>query len=93
LWLCGDWLQHAFGKRIGNGGNTKFWLEPWCGSSTLAESFPRLFKLTIHPEFDILSGEDCFFFGKMIFLASLLASTDSVPINNDEPSWFFRFYS
>jgi hypothetical protein len=43
--------------------------------------------------FDILSGEDCFFFGKMIFLASLLASTDSVPINYDEPSWFFRFYS
>jgi hypothetical protein len=45
--------------------------------------------------FAILSGEDCFFFffWEHDLLAYLLASIDSVQINNDEPSWLFRFNS
>ena len=35
----------AFRRKVGNGRNTRFWKDMWCGEGTLEATFPRLFAL------------------------------------------------
>ena len=35
-------LPCLFCRKLGNGRNTKFWLDPWCGNKPLVNHFPRL---------------------------------------------------
>jgi hypothetical protein len=46
----GDWVQEVFVKVLGDGGGTKFWREAWVGRESLCLTFPRLFKIALHPE-------------------------------------------
>nr|GEV92503.1 RNA-directed DNA polymerase, eukaryota [Tanacetum cinerariifolium] len=39
-----DFLSHC-NKRIGDGNNTRFWLDIWKGDRTLRDAFPRMFAL------------------------------------------------
>lgn len=32
-------------RKVGDGGNTKFWVDNWCGSISLRARFPRLFDV------------------------------------------------
>jgi hypothetical protein len=43
----GDWIQEVFIKKMGNEGNTIFWLDHWVGVAPLKEIFPRLFNISI----------------------------------------------
>ncbi|XP_071694989.1 uncharacterized protein [Rutidosis leptorrhynchoides] len=38
-------FSNSITKCLGNGNNTKFWLEKWCGSETFSSQFRRLFML------------------------------------------------
>ncbi|GKC22688.1 putative RNA-directed DNA polymerase [Tanacetum coccineum] len=38
-------LPLMFKKKLGNGEDTRFWLDIWVGNSTLKDSYPRLFRL------------------------------------------------
>ncbi|GJU20006.1 hypothetical protein Tco_1153348 [Tanacetum coccineum] len=38
-------LPLMFKKKLGNGEDTRFWLDIWVGNSTLKDSYPRLFHL------------------------------------------------
>nr|GFA01596.1 RNA-directed DNA polymerase, eukaryota [Tanacetum cinerariifolium] len=40
-------------KRIGNGDNSKFWLDIWIGNSTLRDKFPRLFGLELDKKISV----------------------------------------
>lgn len=43
----GSILKDAFQVRIGSGSILKFWEDIWIGSSSLAETFPRLFSISL----------------------------------------------
>jgi hypothetical protein len=49
----GDWILEVFAKEVGDGGATRFWLDPWVGSDTLCYFFPRLFKVALHLELNV----------------------------------------
>jgi hypothetical protein len=49
----GDWTQIIFNKKVGCGDATSFWLDYWVGISPLCEYFPRLFNVSLQPEFKI----------------------------------------
>ncbi|GAB2299720.1 hypothetical protein Dimus_033775 [Dionaea muscipula] len=36
--------------KIGNGVEARLWLDNWCGDKPLSMQFPRMFKLSRHPE-------------------------------------------
>ncbi|XP_057770796.1 uncharacterized protein LOC130990592 [Salvia miltiorrhiza] len=42
----GRWFEKNLKRKIGDGGNTKFWLHAWKGEQTLKSLFPRLFLLS-----------------------------------------------
>jgi hypothetical protein len=39
IYLCGRYIK------VGNGSDTDFWRDPWCGSVTLKEKFRHLFEI------------------------------------------------
>ncbi|MCH91664.1 retrovirus-related Pol polyprotein from transposon TNT 1-94, partial [Trifolium medium] len=45
--VLGDWVKEVFIKKLGDGGNTRFWLDHWVGIAPLSETFPHLFSITI----------------------------------------------
>ncbi|GKD91100.1 hypothetical protein Tco_1366607, partial [Tanacetum coccineum] len=45
LLSCGISLPSLFKRKIGNGLNTKFWLDSWIGGPPLCNVFPRLYRL------------------------------------------------
>ncbi|KAK2447294.1 hypothetical protein QL285_006665 [Trifolium repens] len=71
----GDWVQEVFSKKLGDGGNTKFWKEPWIGMVPLCSIFPRLFKIALQPDISVkgmgewVNGIWCWRFGwRRVFL-------------------------
>lgn len=48
-------------RKIGNGHNTKFWTDVWCGESTFASLFPRLYALESQKDCTVSSrrGSSC----------------------------------
>lgn len=40
-------LQIGWRRRIGNGNDTRFWLDPWVGDGCLKDLFPRLYSISI----------------------------------------------
>ncbi|XP_071731598.1 uncharacterized protein [Rutidosis leptorrhynchoides] len=42
---CDIAFRNSFSKSIGDGKNTSFWNDNWCGSSCFKDMFPRLFML------------------------------------------------
>ncbi|PWA85227.1 RNA-directed DNA polymerase, eukaryota, Reverse transcriptase zinc-binding domain protein [Artemisia annua] len=38
-------LHSLFKRKIGNGENTRFWIDKWVGNSPLCSAFPRLFRI------------------------------------------------
>jgi hypothetical protein len=47
--LFKDYVKFA----VGNGASTRFWLDWWCGDSTLSVAFPTLFSFCPKPEISI----------------------------------------
>ncbi|GJZ83149.1 hypothetical protein Tco_0648322 [Tanacetum coccineum] len=45
LLSCGISLPSLFKRKIGNGLNTKFWLDSWIGGPPICNVFPRLYRL------------------------------------------------
>ncbi|GAU18134.1 hypothetical protein TSUD_248350 [Trifolium subterraneum] len=45
-----DRLHGIFFKKIGNGGDTRFWHDSWVGTQPLKELFPRLFLISVQKE-------------------------------------------
>ena len=43
-----DLLQQGFQIRLGDGAQTNFWEDRWCGGRSLKEEFPRLFLIFIN---------------------------------------------
>lgn len=49
--------------KIGNGQETKFWVDNWCGGSPLLQAFPSIYQLAINPHalvsdyFEIRNGK------------------------------------
>ncbi|KAK2360932.1 hypothetical protein QL285_086149 [Trifolium repens] len=41
-----DWCSEVMVKKVGNGGDTRFWLDKWFGGGALAQSFPRLYSIS-----------------------------------------------
>ncbi|GLT88308.1 hypothetical protein SLE2022_063410 [Rubroshorea leprosula] len=41
-----NWLSSGFEVKIGDGRDTKFWLDEWVGGSALSNKYPRLFLLS-----------------------------------------------
>jgi hypothetical protein len=46
----GDWCSEIMIKKVGNGGNTRFWLDAWVGERPLCQKFPRLFSVSVQKE-------------------------------------------
>lgn len=38
-------FKNSFKRKVGNGGETSFWLEKWVGDFALRDKFPRLFNI------------------------------------------------
>ena len=38
------WLSSNIRKEVGNGSDIMFWTNNWCGTPSLMDSYPRLFK-------------------------------------------------
>jgi hypothetical protein len=53
LGVEGDWILEVFAKEVGDGGATRFWLDPWVGRDPLCSSFPRLFRVALQPELNV----------------------------------------
>ncbi|GAU29855.1 hypothetical protein TSUD_379450 [Trifolium subterraneum] len=49
-----DRTKDLFFKRIGNGGDTRFWHDTWVGAQPLKEVFPRLFLISSQKECSVL---------------------------------------
>jgi hypothetical protein len=45
-----NWFENAIDRRVLNGASTLFWSQRWLGESTLEQSFPRLFSLSVDKE-------------------------------------------
>jgi hypothetical protein len=100
----GDWLQEVFVKKLGNGSNTNFLHDIWCGPVKLAEVYPRLFKLSLQPDDFIrqigvredgvwvwqLKWRRPLFVWENEVLNSFLDFFASIPISIEDPSWEFR---
>jgi hypothetical protein len=41
-----NWVVESVSRCLGNGRNTRFWMDKWVGDSLLCESFPRLFSIS-----------------------------------------------
>jgi hypothetical protein len=48
--LDSNWFANGVVKRMGNGRNTSFWEDSWVGDTSLRESFPRLFSISVQQE-------------------------------------------
>jgi hypothetical protein len=48
--VAGDWLENIFIHSIGDGGDTNFWHHHWCALGSLADAFPRLFRILLQPD-------------------------------------------
>jgi hypothetical protein len=46
----GDWCSEIMIKKVGNGGNTRFWLDTWVGERPLCQEFSRLFLVSVQKE-------------------------------------------
>lgn len=46
-------VKHIVKKQIGNGRNTKFWLDTWCEEIPLASRYPRLYALESEKEISV----------------------------------------
>ncbi|WOL01716.1 hypothetical protein Cni_G10434 [Canna indica] len=60
-----DTFRAGLKYEVGNGTDIQLWKEPWCGSTTLAENFPHLFRFATQPlvhiaDARILDNEDRF---------------------------------
>ncbi|MCI22138.1 RNA-directed DNA polymerase (Reverse transcriptase) [Trifolium medium] len=42
-----DWCSEIVNKKLGNGGDTRFWLDIWVGTRPLCQVFPRLFSVSL----------------------------------------------
>jgi hypothetical protein len=47
--VVGDWLEDIFIHSIGDGGGRIFWHHHWCAVGSLADAFPRLFRISLQP--------------------------------------------
>jgi hypothetical protein len=100
----GDWIKEVFVKKVGNGGNTSFWHDVWCGLGTLREAFPRLFQLSLHPEATIKDfGEwengswrwhfewrRSFFVWEESLCGQLMDVLASISLSHNDDVWEFR---
>ncbi|MCI00244.1 LINE-1 reverse transcriptase like [Trifolium medium] len=43
----GDWCSDIMIKKLGNGGNTRFWHDLWMGPTSLCHLYPRLFSISL----------------------------------------------
>ncbi|GAU37496.1 hypothetical protein TSUD_275480 [Trifolium subterraneum] len=98
-----DWTQHVFLKKLGCGGSTRFWLDRWVGLAPLCETFPRIFKVSLHPECVIkdlgewvndtwvwrLAWRRNFFIREEESYNNLMEIITPVPITKEEDSWSF----
>ncbi|KAL7606993.1 hypothetical protein Lser_V15G19826 [Lactuca serriola] len=63
-------------RKVGDGGNTKFWVDNWCGSISLRARFPRLFDVARNKDAyvkDYLVNNQWLFIGTVTLEARFLA--------------------
>jgi hypothetical protein len=103
--VAGDWLENIFIHSIGDGGDTNFWHHHWCALGSLADAFPRLFRISLQPEAFIkdmgewvsgswiwnLKWRRPFFSWEEDLFRELLRLLDVVPISRVSPSWSYRY--
>jgi hypothetical protein len=102
--VAGDWLENIFIHSIGDGGDTNFWHHHWCALGSLADAFPRLFRISLQPEAFIkdmgewvsgswiwnLKWRRTFFSWEEDLFRELLRLLDVVPISRVSP-WSYRY--
>ncbi|PNY13366.1 ribonuclease H [Trifolium pratense] len=105
--VAGDWVEVVFVKKLGNGGNTSFWNDIWCESSTSREAFPRLFHISLQPQVTIkemgewvndswrwlLEWRRAFFVWEESLYGQLMGALESIPLSHVDDSWEFRLDS
>lgn len=90
-----DILKNAFQIRVGRGSRIRFWKDIWIGSSTLKETFPRLFSISLQQshtisEVDIWDGHESLYQWEFPLLGNLnkIISSLSPPIDHrDQLVW------
>jgi hypothetical protein len=55
----GNWFESNVSKVVGDGRNTLFWYDKWCGDISLRMKFPRLFDLAVEKESTVRDMERC----------------------------------
>lgn len=44
------WFKAGLFKKVGEGKDTRFWIDPWLGSVCLKNKFPRLFSISVNQD-------------------------------------------
>ena len=89
-------LHSLFKVKIGNGENTRFWIDKWVGDTPLSTVFPRLFRLETWPLCRVCDRSPVSNSSPASVLTSvpadgLIVSEPTIPSQYDPPGLRFRW--